>query len=125
MFGYSGLNPIQPGEAQLTARWTVTEINSNEQVASNGLRVVRPAKDNSIEAAVTALSETVADLSWEIARALMEQGEAGRATTPKSATEPRSKNNRDLSPEARRVMLRRMRSISFVWQSDKRDIASG
>jgi uncharacterized lipoprotein YmbA len=92
-------------KAELTARWTVTDVDRKEQVVSNELRIVRPAKDNSIDAAVTALSETVADLSWEIARTLMEQGEAGRATTPKSATEPRSKNNRDLPPETRGVIL--------------------
>lgn len=72
------------GAAELLARWTITDVNRKEQIASNELRVVRPAKDSSIDEAVTALSQTVADLSCKIAQTLMKQDEARRAT-PESA----------------------------------------
>ena len=65
--------------AELVARWTITDVNIKDEAASNELRVVRPSKDASVGAAVTALSETVADLSREIAQALMKQDEARRA----------------------------------------------
>ena len=64
------------GAAELLARWNIIDVNRNERVGSNELRIVQRAKDNSIDAMVTALSDTVADLSREIARTLMKQGAA-------------------------------------------------
>jgi uncharacterized lipoprotein YmbA len=73
------------GAAELDARWTITDVYRNERVSSNELRLVQRAKDNSIDAVVTALSETVADFSREIARELMKQGDLGRQTRSDSA----------------------------------------
>ena len=59
-------------EAQLTARWTV--INEGGFRAPFNVkesRLVRPIKEKSTEASVAALSETVADLSREIAKAVI------------------------------------------------------
>ena len=77
-------------QSQLTARWTITHVNKNQKAVSNELRVVRQAKDDSVGAAVAALSETVADLSSDIADALMKQADFGRQTTSESAASTRN-----------------------------------
>lgn len=77
-------------QAQLTARWTITDVNNNDKAVSNELRVVRQAQDDSVGAAVAALSETVADLSSDIADALMKQADFGRQTTSESAASKRN-----------------------------------
>jgi uncharacterized protein len=77
-------------QSQLTARWTITDFNNNDKAVSNELRVVRQAKDDSVGAAVAALSETVADLSSDIADALMKQADFGRQTTSESAASTRN-----------------------------------
>jgi hypothetical protein len=77
-------------QSQLTARWTITDVNNSDKVVSNELRVVRQAKDDSVGAAVAALSETVADLSSDIADALMKQADFGRQTTSESAASTRN-----------------------------------
>jgi uncharacterized protein len=56
------------GEAELTARWAVVDETGREAPSINESRLSRPAKDKSTDAYVTALSETVADLSREIAK---------------------------------------------------------
>jgi uncharacterized lipoprotein YmbA len=77
-------------QSQLTARWTITDVNNSDEVLSNELRVVRQAKDDSVGAAVAALSETVADLSSDIADALMKQADFGRQRTSESAASKRN-----------------------------------
>jgi uncharacterized protein len=77
-------------QSQLTARWTITDVNNSDKVVSNELRAVRQAKDDSVGAAVAALSETVADLSSDIADALMKQADFGRQTTSESAASTRN-----------------------------------
>ena len=77
-------------QSQLTARWTITDFNNSDKVVSNELRVVRQAKDDSVGAAVAALSETVADLSSDIADALIKQADFGRQTTSESAASTRN-----------------------------------
>jgi uncharacterized lipoprotein YmbA len=76
-------------QAQLTARWRITDVNNNDKTISNELRVVRQAKNDSVGAAVAALSETVADISSEIADALMKQADFGRRTIFESAVSKR------------------------------------
>lgn len=58
-------------EAELTARWTVIDVNSNETAGFKESHFARPAKEKSIDASIAALSETVADLSREIAETVM------------------------------------------------------
>jgi uncharacterized protein len=77
-------------QSQLTARWTITDVNNSDKVVSNELRAVRQAKDDSVGAAVAALGETVADLSSDIADALMKQADFGRQTTSESAASTRN-----------------------------------
>jgi uncharacterized lipoprotein YmbA len=72
-------------QAQLTARWTITDVNNNEKAVADELRVVRQAKDDSVGAAIAALSETVADVSSEITDALMREPDLRRRTTSESA----------------------------------------
>ena len=57
-------------EAELTARWTIVNANSNEEIGFRESRFKRPAKEKSMDASVAALSDTVADLSQEIAESL-------------------------------------------------------
>jgi uncharacterized lipoprotein YmbA len=54
-------------EAELLTRWSVTDLNSKQETRVKESRLTRPAKENSVDASVAALSETVADLSREIA----------------------------------------------------------
>jgi uncharacterized protein len=63
--------PNSARDAELTARWTVVDVNSNEAAGFKESRFARPAKEKSIDASVAALSETVADLSREIAGAVV------------------------------------------------------
>jgi hypothetical protein len=73
----------------LTARWTITDVNNNDKTIAYELRVIRQAKDDSVGAAVAALSETVADISSDISGALMKQADFGRQTTSESAASHR------------------------------------
>jgi len=59
------------GDGQLSARWTV--IGENGKAAPNlkESRLTRPAKEKSTDGSVAALSETVADLSREIAQTVI------------------------------------------------------
>jgi len=59
------------GEAELTARWAVVDETGKEAPNLNESRLSRPAKDKSTDAYVTALSETVSDLSQEIAKTVI------------------------------------------------------
>jgi uncharacterized lipoprotein YmbA len=59
------------GEAELTARWAVIDETGKEAPNLNESRLSRPAKDKSTDAYVAALSETVADLSREIAKTVI------------------------------------------------------
>jgi hypothetical protein len=58
-------------EAELSARWAIVDASSKQEPRFKESRLTRPAKDNSIDASVAALSETVADLSREIARTVI------------------------------------------------------
>jgi uncharacterized lipoprotein YmbA len=58
-------------EAELSARWAIVDDSSKQEPRFKESRLTRPAKDNSIDASVAALSETVADLSREIARTVI------------------------------------------------------
>ena len=84
------LESTSAAQAQLTARWTITDVDDNDKTVSNEFQVVRQAKDDSISAAVAALSEAVADLGSEIAAALMKQADFGRQTTSESAASKRN-----------------------------------
>jgi uncharacterized lipoprotein YmbA len=57
-------------DAQLSARWVVLDGGTRKPLDLKVSRIVRPAKDKSIDGAVAALSEAVADLSREIADAV-------------------------------------------------------
>ena len=59
------------GEAQLSARWTVIDEICKEAPNLNESYLSRPAKEKSTDASVSALSETVADLSREIAKTVI------------------------------------------------------
>jgi len=56
------------GEAELTARWAIVDVTNKQEPRFKESRFTRMAKENSTDASVAALSETVADLSREIAR---------------------------------------------------------
>jgi uncharacterized lipoprotein YmbA len=58
-------------EAELSARWAVIDETGKEAPNLKESRLTRPAKEKSIDAAVAALSETVEDLSREIAKTVM------------------------------------------------------
>jgi uncharacterized lipoprotein YmbA len=58
-------------EAELSVRWAVIDETGKEAPDLKESRLTRPAKEKSIDAAVAALSETVADLSREIARTVI------------------------------------------------------
>jgi len=59
------------GEAQLSARWAVIDETGKETPNLKASRLTRRAKEKSTDGAVAALSETVADLSREIAKAVV------------------------------------------------------
>ena len=59
------------GEAELTARWAVVDETGKQGPNLNETHLARPAKEKSTDASVAALSETVADLSREIAKAVI------------------------------------------------------
>jgi uncharacterized protein len=59
------------GEGQLSARWAVVDETGKEAPNLNESHLSRPAKEKSIDASVSALSETVADLSREIAKTVI------------------------------------------------------
>jgi uncharacterized protein len=59
------------GEAELSARWAVIDETGKKAPNLNESRLTRPAKEKSIDASVAALSETVGDLSREIAKTVI------------------------------------------------------
>jgi len=59
------------GEAQLSARWAVIDETGKQAPNLNESRLARPAKEKSTDATVAALSETVVDLSREIAKTVI------------------------------------------------------
>jgi uncharacterized lipoprotein YmbA len=59
------------GEAQLSARWAVIHETGKQAPNLNESRLARPAKEKSTDGSVAALSETVADLSREIAKTVI------------------------------------------------------
>jgi uncharacterized protein len=58
-------------EAELSARWAVIDETGKEAPNLKESRLARPAKENSTDGSVAALSETVADLSREIAKTVI------------------------------------------------------
>ncbi len=66
-------------EAELAARWAVIDETGKKAPSLKESRLTRPAKEKSIDASVAALSETVADLSREIAKTVIAvDGERGK-----------------------------------------------
>ena len=59
------------GEAQLSARWAVIDDTGKETPNLKASRLTRRAKEKSTDGSVAALSETVADLSREIAQTVV------------------------------------------------------
>jgi uncharacterized protein len=59
------------GEAQLSARWAVIDETGKQAPNLNESRLARQAKEKSTDGSVAALSETVADLSREIAKTVI------------------------------------------------------
>jgi uncharacterized protein len=59
------------GEAQLSARWAVIDDTGKETPNLKASRLTRRAKEKSPDGSVAALSETVADLSREIAQTVI------------------------------------------------------
>ena len=59
------------GEAQLSARWAVIDDTGKETPNLKASRLTRQAKEKSTDGSVAALSETVADLSREIAKTVV------------------------------------------------------
>ena len=59
------------GEAQLSARWAVIDDTGKETPNLKASRLTRRAKEKSTDGSVAALSETVADLSREIAQTVI------------------------------------------------------
>jgi uncharacterized lipoprotein YmbA len=62
--------PTSEREAQLTARWTVVDVATKQPLANRTSFLKRPIQQESREAAVDAMSGTLADLSREIADAV-------------------------------------------------------
>jgi len=62
--------PTSEREAQLTARWTVVDVATKQPLATRTSFLKRPIQQESREAAVDAMSGTLADLSREIADAV-------------------------------------------------------
>jgi uncharacterized lipoprotein YmbA len=69
-------------EAQLTARWLVSDGFNRKPFDLKLSRLVRTAKETSVDSSVAALSETLADLSREIADAVR-TAEAGKTNEEK------------------------------------------
>jgi uncharacterized lipoprotein YmbA len=67
VLGFEG-NSARDG--QLLARWGVIDGNSKKRLTLKESHLTRPAKEKSTDGTVAALSETVEDLSREIAEAL-------------------------------------------------------
>jgi len=65
-------------EAQLSARWWVTDRNGTGAPEPKESRLTRAAADKSTGASVVALSETVADLSRQIAQAVIASLQSGK-----------------------------------------------
>ena len=63
--------PNSAGEAQLSARWSVIDETGKEAPNLKESRLTRPAMEKSTDGSVAALSETVADLSREIAKTVI------------------------------------------------------
>lgn len=59
-------------QAQLSARWLVRNTSRKDTVRYHETRLSRPAQGRSTDASVAALSETLADLSREVAAAIEE-----------------------------------------------------
>ena len=59
------------GDAQLSARWAVIDDTGKETPNLKASRLTRQAKEKSTDGSVAALSETVADLSREIAKTVV------------------------------------------------------
>jgi len=59
------------GEAQLSARWAVIDDTGKETPNLKASHLTRQAKEKSTDGSVAALSETVADLSREIAKTVV------------------------------------------------------
>jgi uncharacterized protein len=59
------------GEAQLSARWSVIDQTGKSASNLKESLLARPAKEKSTDGSVAALSETVADLSREIAKTVV------------------------------------------------------
>jgi uncharacterized protein len=59
------------GEAQLSARWSVIDQTGKSASNLKESLLARPAKEKSTDGSVAALSETVADLSREIAKTVI------------------------------------------------------
>jgi len=55
----------------LSARWAVIDETGKKAPNLKESRLTRPAKEKSIDASVAALSETVGDLSREIAKTVI------------------------------------------------------
>jgi len=58
-------------EAELSARWALIDVSSKGESRFKESRLIRSAKENSVDASVAALSETVADLSREIVKTVI------------------------------------------------------
>jgi uncharacterized lipoprotein YmbA len=58
-------------EAELSARWAIMDGTNKQEPRFKESRFTRTAKENSVDTSVAALSETVADLSREIARTII------------------------------------------------------
>jgi len=66
------------GEAQLSARWSVIDQTGKSASNLKESLLARPAKEKSTDGSVAALSETVADLSREIAQAVIASLQSGK-----------------------------------------------
>lgn len=73
-------------EAELIARWAIVNANSKEEIGFRESRFKQPAKEKLIGASVAALSETVADLSRQIAGTVMAIDRNGESSCNKSET---------------------------------------
>ncbi len=62
------------GVARLQGRWGLTGPNYEERIETRDVWIERPVNGEGYEAIAAALSETVAELARDIARAIQEQG---------------------------------------------------
>ena len=65
-------------EAQLAARWTVRHTTKKDLVRYHDTRLSHTAPERSTAASVAALSQVLADMSRQIARAIEEMNGAGK-----------------------------------------------